>query len=261
LGLTRSLEVPSRWGPLDATLTVPHDFDPAKRYPVIVEIYGGPLEVGDGLPSSDDWPGLYPQLLAQHGFLVFSIDGPASSFDRASNARLFSHRMGEIAMIGPLAGAAWLKTQSYVDASRLGLDGWSYGVYLTAFTLTHAPGIFRSGIAGAPPADWRYYDTAYTERYMGTPQENAAAYERTSVLPAARRLDSKLLILQGSSDDNVHLMNSIALLQAFIAAGKQVEYFLYPGARHGPTGLPANRDLLTRMLEWWERTLAASPPP
>lgn len=255
LGTTRRLEIPSRWGPLDAELTVPADFDTAKRYPVIVDAYGGPLPVDWGVPSNDRWQGLYTFLLAQHGFLVFTVDGPASNNDRASNARLFSERMGEIAMAGQLAGVAWLKRQPYVDASRLGLSGWSYGGYLTAFTLTHAPGIFRSGIAGAPPADWRYYDSAYTERYMGMPQRERTAYGRTSVLPAAERLNSSLLILQGSADDNVHLMNSIALQEAFIKAGKQVQYFVYPGARHGVSGIAANRNLDQRMLDWWERTL------
>lgn len=255
LGTTKALEVPSQWGPLDAQITLPADFDPARKYPVIVQAYGGPLPVSWGVPTDDSWQGLFPFLLAQHGFLVFSIDGPASNNDRAANARLFSESMGEIAMAGQLAGVAWLKAQPYVDASRLGLFGWSYGGYLTAFTLTHAPGVFRTGIAGAPPADWRYYDSAYTERYMGMPQRQKAAYERTSVLPAAAGLQSRLLLIQGSSDDNVHLMNSIAILRAMIAAGKQVDYFVYPGARHGVAGVAAQRHLDAKMLDWWERTL------
>ncbi|MDE2481830.1 MAG: DPP IV N-terminal domain-containing protein [bacterium] len=255
LGTTKALEIPSKWGMLDAQLTVPADFDPSKRYPVIVSIYGGPLPVSDGVPSDDAWQGLFPYFLAQHGFLVFTIDGPASNLDRAQNARLYYTHMGEIAMQGPLVGAAWLKTQSYVDASRLGLTGWSYGGYLTAFTMTHAPGIFRSGFAGGPPADWHFYDTAYTERYMGLPQQHAAAYKRTAVLPAAANLQGDLMLVQGSADDNVHVMNSISLLQAFIAAGKHVEYFLYPDQRHGVRGIAALRDLADRRLRWWERTL------
>jgi dipeptidyl-peptidase-4 len=255
LGETRAFEVPSRWGPLDALLTVPRDFDPKKRYPVIVSIYGGPLFVGDDLPSANAWTGLMPSLETQAGYLVFAIDGPASNYDRAANARLFWHSMGNIAMAGVLAGVSWLKQQPYVDAQRLGLYGWSYGGYLTAFTLTHAPGVFRSGIAGAPPADWRYYDSAYTERYMGTPQREPAAYRQTSVLPAAGRLNSQLLIIQGSSDDNVHMMNGVALLNAFITAGKRVDYFLYPGARHGVRSIAQRRHLAQQMLDWWERTL------
>jgi dipeptidyl-peptidase-4 len=158
-------------------------------------------------------------------------------------------------MAGQLAGVAWLKTQPYVDATRIGLYGWSYGGYLTAFTLTHAPDVFHAGIAGGPPANWRFYDSAYTERYMGMPKTSAAAYRRTSVLPYASRLRAQLLIVQGTSDDNVHLMNSLSLVNAFVAAGRPVEYFAYPGARHGVRGIAAERDLDRRMLDWWERTL------
>ena len=255
LGTSRRLEIPSKWGQLDAVLTVPADFDPAKRYPVIVNAYGGPLSVEDGNEGTDRWQGLFTFLLAQHGFLVFSVAGPASNYDRASNARMYYTHMGEIAMAGQLAGVDWLKQQPYVDASRLGLSGWSYGGYLTAFTLTHAPGVFRSGIAGAPPIDWHYYDSAYTERYMGAPQHERDAYVRTSVLPAAGKLNSSLLVLQGTSDDNVHFMNSIGLVRAFIVHGKPVEMFAYPEQRHGPRGTAMRRDLGHRMLSWWERTL------
>ncbi len=251
---TKLIEIPSKWGPLDALLTLPSDFDSSKKYPVIVTAYGGPLGVARGT-AANAWPGLLPTLFAQHGFISFTVDGPASNNDRATNARMFSSSMGEIAMAGQLAGVAWLKSQPFVDAARLGLYGWSYGGYLTSFTLTHAPDAFASGIAGAPPADWRYYDSAYTERYMGMPQTNAAAYNRTSVLPAAAKLKAHLLILQGTSDDNVHLMNSISLVNAFTNAGKLVDYYVYPGARHGPTKIAQRRDIDARMLRWWEVTL------
>ena len=255
LGTTRLLQIPSRRGPLDAWMIVPPGFDPARRYPVIVKVYGGPLPLTWGVPSDDRWPGLFDQLLAEHGFVVFTIDGPASRNDRSANAALFSHRMGTIAIEGPLAAAAWLRRQPYVDGARLGLFGWSYGGYLTAYTLTHAPGVFRSGIAGAPPADWHYYDSAYTERYMGLPKADPAAYDRAAVLPAAGRLSADLLLIQGSSDDNVHLMNSLALVDAFVHAGKQVDYFVVPGMRHGPSGVAQARYVDAKLLAWWERTL------
>lgn len=254
LGRVRALEIPSQWGTLDAKLVVPANFDPHKRYPVIFTPYGGPLGIEDN-ETANRWGGLFPFLLAQHGYLVFTISGPASNIDRASAERLYYHSMGEIAMAGQLAGAAWLKRQPYADSSRFGLTGWSYGGYLTAFTMTHAPDVFRSGIAGAPPADWHFYDSAYTERYMGKPQQQNAAYVATSVLPAAKNLRGSLLILQGTSDDNVHLMNSLSLLDAFMRAGKHVEYFVYPGERHGPRKIFHRRDVDARMLDWWDRTL------
>ena len=254
LGTVRALEVPSQWGNLDATLVVPKGFDPNKRYPVVFTPYGGPVGVSP-TETMNQWPGLFPFLLAQHGILSFTITGPASYSDRAAAQRMFYHQMGLIAMAGQVAGATWIKQQPFADPSRLGLFGWSYGGYLTAFTMTHAPGVFRAGVAGAPPADWRYYDTAYTERYMSKPQEAAAAYNATSVLPDAGQLQGSLLMLQGTSDDNVHLMNSISLLNAFMKAGKQVNYFVYPGERHGPRTIAHRRDIDSRMLDWWERWL------
>lgn len=255
LGSVRALEVPSRWGALDATLAVPANFKPSKRYPVIFTPYGGPLGVSEN-EAANRWGGLFPFLLAQRGFLVFTIAGPASYVDRKASERMFYHRMGAIAMAGQLAGATWIDKQSFADPKRLGITGWSYGGYLTAFTMTHAPNVFRSGIAGAPPADWRFYDTAYTERYMGIPSRQRSAYRATSALPAAGRLTGSLLILQGTSDDNVHLMNSLSLLDAFMRAGKHVDYFVYPGERHGPQKIAHRRDIYERMLRWWTRTLA-----
>jgi dipeptidyl-peptidase 4 len=249
LGETRAITIPSQWGPLDAQLTVPRDFDKTKRYPVLVMAYGGPLGVGRS-STNDRWIGLFPYLLAQHGILVFTVDGPATN-----DERLFYRSMGMIAMDGQLAGASWLKEQSYVDAAHLGLYGWSYGGYLTAFTMTHAPGVFHAGIAGGPPADWHFYDSAYTERYMGMPQRNATDYVRTSVLPKAGDLQGDLLLLAGSADDNVHIMNTFSLAQSFIGKGKHIDMFLYPEARHGVRGVAAQRDLYARELSWWEREL------
>ncbi|HTW86053.1 MAG TPA: DPP IV N-terminal domain-containing protein [Candidatus Sulfotelmatobacter sp.] len=255
LGAPRLLQIPSAHGPLDAWMIVPPGFDPSRRYPVIVTVYGGPLPVSWGVPSDDRWPGLFDQLLAERGFIVFTVDGPASRNDRSANAALFSHRMGTIAIAGPLAGAAWLRRQPFVDPARLGLYGWSYGGYLTAYTVTHAPGVFHSAIAGAPPSDWRFYDSAYTERYLGMPKAQAAVYDRAAVLPAAGRLQSALLVIQGASDDNVHLMNSQTLLAAFMRSGKVVDYRVVPGMRHGPSGVDQTRYVDATMLAWWERTL------
>jgi len=255
LGETRLLHIPSPYGPLDATVILPPNFDAQKRYPVVVEAYGGPLPSTDAIPSDDAFPGLWPHLLAEHGFIAFSIDGPASRFARTRDVQRFAPHLGEIALAGQLAGHDWLVRQPYVDPARIGLWGWSFGGYLTAYTLTHAPQAFTAGIAGAPVTDWAFYDSAYTERYMGLPKTNATAYRLNSVLPAAGALRAKLLVVQGSADDNVHLENSVQLLNAFIRNGKQVDYFLIPGARHGPTAIDARRNLQHKMLDFWETTL------
>jgi len=255
LGSASSISIDSAYGKLDANLVLPVDFDASKRYPVVVNVYGGPLPVSAGGEADDKWPGLFTHVLAEHGFISLFVDGPANRNDRSENVRMFSGKMGEAAIIGPIAAADWLAKQPYVDRKRIGLFGWSYGGYLTAYTLTHAPQLFASGIAGAPPVDWRFYDSAYTERYMGLPQKHRDDYDRTAVLPAAHALRAHLLVLQGSSDDNVHLMNSMTLLAAFVRAGKQVDYFVFPGARHGPRGAANTRYLYTKMLDWWQRTL------
>lgn len=255
LGETRLLRIPSAYGPLDATLILPPHFDAAKRYPVVVEAYGGPLPSADAIPSDDTFHGLWPQLLAERGFIAFSVDGPASRFATASDEHRFARHLGEIALAGQLAGRDWLAKQPYVDQARVGLWGWSFGGYVTAYALTHAPRAFNAGIAGAPVTDWTFYDSAYTERYMGLPKDDAAAYRRNSVLPAAGALRAKLLVVQGSADDNVHLENSVQLLNAFIRNGKQVDYFLIPGARHGPTAIDAQRNLQHKMLDFWQTTL------
>lgn len=236
-------------------MILPPNFDAQKRYPVVVEAYGGPLPSTDAIPSDDAFPGLWPHLLAEHGFIAFSIDGPASRFARTRDVQRFAPHLGEIALAGQLAGHDWLVRQPYVDPARIGLWGWSFGGYLTAYTLTHAPQAFTAGIAGAPVTDWAFYDSAYTERYMGLPKTNATAYRLNSVLPAAGALRAKLLVVQGSADDNVHLENSVQLLNAFIRNGKQVDYFLIPGARHGPTAIDARRNLQHKMLDFWETTL------
>ena len=260
LGTVSLIEIDSASGKIDATMIVPPDFDPAKRYPAIVNVYGGPLPVSAGAGSADDrWIGLFPRLLAERGFIWFYVSGPPERNDRTENVKSYSGHMGEVAIAGPLAAADWLRRQPFVDSRRIGLFGWSYGGYLTAYTLTHAPSLFASGVAGAPPADWRFYDSAYTERYLGLPAHEGAAYDRTSVLPAAGRLRAKLLLLQGSSDDNVHLANTMTLLEAFIRAGKQVDYFVFPGERHGPRGTAALRYLDTKLLDWWQRTLGDAP--
>ena len=254
LGSAHAVRVPSAWGPLDANLVEPPGFDPAKRYPVVIGTYGGPIPVDWPREGDDRWPGLYAHLLAERGFVVLNVDGPASRPDALDEHR-FAGSMGPIAMAGPVSAAAWLRTQPFADPARLGLWGWSYGGYLTAYTVTHAPDAFRAAVAVAPVTDWHFYDSAYTERYLGLPGANGAAYRRASVLPAAGRLRASLLVMQGSADDNVHLANSVTLLQAFVRAGKQVDYMLYPGGRHGIAGIAPQRNVFTKMLDFWERTL------
>ncbi len=246
----QTLSVDSAYGKLDAYMIRPAQFDPARRYPVVVYVYGGPE-----LPTTADafgyMLGLYQQLLARRGFIVFSIDGPASQIDDEAHVRLLYHNLGAGSLLGQEIGAAYLRSLPYVDGSRIGIWGWSFGGYETAYALTHSAS-FKAGAAGAPVTDWRLYDSIYTERYMGSPQDDPKSYDAASVIAAAAALRGALLVSQGTADDNVHMANSIALLHALIAADKpNVDFMPYSGERHGFTALSDLRRLYESMLDWW----------
>lgn len=244
------LSVPSRYGALDAWMIKPPGFDARKRYPVVVYVYGGP----DAPTTANGFGGqnaLYHQLLAREGFIVFSIDGPASQVDSSAHVRLLYHNFGPGSLLGQEIGAAYLRSLPYVDAKRIGIWGWSFGGYETTYALTHSSS-FKAGAAVAPVTDWHYYDTIYTERYMGLPREDPKAYHASSVLPAARRLHGDLLISHGTSDDNVHMANTISLLQQFVIADKtNVDFMVYPRRVHSIAGVPQRRHLYEHMLDWW----------
>lgn len=248
------LPVQSQYGPLDATMIKPAGFDPSRKYPVIVYVYGGPAA-----PTTANTFGeqreLYHQLLAQNGFIVFSIDGPASQVDSDANVRLLYHNFGPGSLLGQEIGARYLQSLPYVDPARIGIWGWSFGGYETAYAMTRSS-LFKAGAAVAPVTDWHFYDTIYTERYMGKPQDDLAAYNASSVLPAAANLHGDLLISHGTSDDNVHMANTISLLQSFIDADKtNVDFMVYPRRVHSIAGIAQRRDLYGHMLQWWLKHL------
>jgi len=253
-GTAELLSVDSKFGKLDAWIIKPPNFDATKTYPVIMQVYGGPASP----TTNDSWGGetyLYHQALAQAGFIVFSIDGPGSQIDKTAAVRMLYHSLGPASLAGQLEGVRYLKTLPYVDPKRIGIWGWSFGGYETTYALTHAPGVWKVGVAVAPVTDWKYYDSIYTERYMGTPKQNPAAYAESSVLEKAGSLQGSLLISHGTSDDNVHLANTISLVQAFILNGKQIDMMVYPRKTHGISGIPQRRHLFTHMLEYWQAHL------
>jgi len=240
---------------LYARLTLPPDFDPHKRYPVIMYQYGGP----DVAPLvRDAWGGtgfLFDQLLAAQGYVLFATDNTAATyFSHTDQAKVKLH-LGKLALDDQLAGVAWLKTQPYVDAARIGLWGWSYGGYMTAYALTHAPGVWRAGISVAPVTQWQDYDSVYTERYMQTPAENPKGYLESSDVAAAAKLIDPLLLVAGTGDDNVHWQNTLQLVQALITAGKPYGLLVYPNSTHGIAGPAARAHLFTAMDDYWRRQL------
>ena len=246
-----TLSVQSPHGPLDAYMIKPPEFDPSRKYPVVVYAYGGPQS-----PTTENAFGnmrqLYHQLLAQEGYIVFSIDGPASQIDNWNGLHQELRNFGPAALEGQEYGAAYLRSLPYVDSARIGIWGWSFGGYLALYALTH-PSSFKAAIAGAPVTDWHFYDSIYTERYMGMPQREASAYDRSSDIVQAA-LHGDVLINHGSADDNVHVGNSIAFLDAN-AADARVDFALYPRQSHTFSSLPAMRGLYERMLAWWKAHL------
>ncbi|MGH8402621.1 MAG: DPP IV N-terminal domain-containing protein, partial [Gammaproteobacteria bacterium] len=205
--------------PIYARLTLPPDFDSAKKYPVIMYQYGGP----DVAPVVRNiWGGtnfLFDRLLAQQGFILFATDNRAATYFSHRDQALVKDHLGKLALADQLAAVNWLKSQSWVDSSRIGIWGWSFGGYMTTYALTHAPGVWRAGIAVAPVTQWQDYDSIYTERYMSTPQANPAGYAESSAVAAAKNLADPLLLVAGTGDDNVHWQNTVQFIQALIDAG------------------------------------------
>ncbi|MBV9269484.1 MAG: S9 family peptidase [Candidatus Eremiobacteraeota bacterium] len=248
------LQVRSSFGMLDAYMLRPPDFTSSKRYPVVVYVYGGPAA-----PTTenvfDEERSLYNQLLARRGYIVFSVDGPGSQVDSDAGVRSLFHNLGPGSFAGQQAGVDYLRGLPYVDPSRIGIWGKSFGGYEAAFAVTHS-GSFKAAAAIAPVSDWRLYDSAYTERYMGKPQTEKQGYDASSLLLAAHQLQGSLLILHGTSDNNVHLANTVQLVQQFIGANKTgIDLMLYPRAKHSGFGLAQRRDIYEHMLQWWQTHL------
>ena len=241
--------------PIYARLTLPPDFDATKKYPVIMYQYGGP-DVGPIV--RDAWGGtnfLFDQLLAQQGFILFATDNRAATYFSHRDQALVKFHLGKLALADQLAAVNWLKSQPYVDPARIGIWGWSYGGYMTAYALTHAPGVWRAGIAVAPVTQWQDYDSIYTERYMGTPQENPQGYAESSAVTSAKNLADPLLLVAGTGDDNVHWQNTIQFIQALIDAGKPYQLLIYPNKTHGISGPAARTHLFTAMQKFWQQQL------
>jgi dipeptidyl-peptidase 4 len=208
----------------------PLHFDPAKRYPAIVDVYGGP-----GVERVlNTWHGSsFTQILTRAGYVVFILDNRGSA-GRGMAFQVPIHRkMGEVEVADQVQGARWLGSQSFVDPARVGVWGWSYGGYMTLNLMFKAPEVFRAGVSGAPVTDFALYDTHYTERYLDRPQDNAAGYEASSVLPYAKDLKGRLLVMHGMADDNVLFLNSTKLFRKLQNLGKPFDVMVYPGAKHG----------------------------
>jgi dipeptidyl aminopeptidase/acylaminoacyl peptidase len=254
-GPRERVQVPTKDGfLLEGELILPPDLDPSKRYPVWFTTYGGPHTP----VASDGWAGgqLRDQALASEGFITFHLDPRSASGKGAVSTWKAYKQLGVQELEDIKEGIAWLKRRPYVDGTRIGMSGHSYGGFMTSFAMTHCD-LFAAGIAGAPVTDWHDYDTIYTERFMGLPQDNPDGYSASSVVKAARKLHGKLLIVHGAIDDNVSVRNTMRLVEALQAANKDFELMIYPGSRHGIFGPHYNR----LQLEFIRRTLGNPKSP
>lgn len=241
---------------LPAALLKPVGFDPSRRYPVIIYHYGGP----GSQVVANAWNrprSLWHKLMAQRGFAVFSVDNQSSLFFGKRGEDRDHRRFGTVNLAGQLAGVDYLKSLPWVDASRLGLWGWSGGGANTLYCVLNQPGVWKAAVAGAPVTDWKLYDSIWTERYLETPQDNADGYRDSSPINYAKNLQDHLLIVHGLADDNVHPQNTINMSGEFVKAGKLFEQAIYPGQKHGFQG-GSQRHFYERMTEFFERTL--TPP-
>jgi dipeptidyl-peptidase-4 len=216
---------------METMLVLPPGFTPARRYPVFQYVYGGP-----GLPlvrNAFDPGYLWYQFLAQEGIVTWICDNRSASARGVAGPQGPGRSLGAQELQDQLDGLEWLKAQGWADMGRIALCGYSYGGFLTTYALTHSKA-WKLGIAGAPVVDWRHYDSVYTERYLGLPEDNPDGYRASSSLAAAAALTGRLLLIQGTLDQNVHPQHMVQFLDALQKAGAGAPVILLPGSGHSP---------------------------
>lgn len=221
--------------PLYGKLILPTNFDASKKYPVIVYLYNGPNVqlIHNSFPESGN---LWYEYMAQRGYIVFTMDG-RGSWNRGLKFEQTTYRhLGDVEMKDQMVGVNYLKSLPYVDASRMGLHGWSFGGFMTTSIMLKYPDVFKAAVAGGPVMDWKMYEVMYTERYMSTPQQNPEGYENANLLDKTKNLKGKLLLIHGTADNTVVWQHSIDFVKKAVDEGVQVDYFVYPGHEHNVRG-------------------------
>ena len=228
----------------------PHNFDPNKKYPTVVYVYGGPHAHNVDASwhyASRSWE----TYMAQKGYIVFILDNRGSENRGRDFEQATFHQLGQIEMQDQMTGVEYLKKQPYVDMNRLGVHGWSFGGFMTISLMTNYPDIFKVGVAGGPVINWKWYEVMYGERYMGTPQDNPDGYAKTSLIDKAKNLKGKLQIITGYNDNTVVPQHCLSFLDACIKAGTQPDFFAYPGEEHNMRG-HASVHLHERITQYFE---------
>ena len=228
----------------------PADFDPTKKYPTVVYVYGGPH--AHNVDASWHWASRsWETYMAQKGYICFILDNRGSENRGRDFEQATFHQLGQIEMQDQMKGVDYLRTLPYVDMNRLGVHGWSFGGFMTISLMTNYPDVFKVGVAGGPVIDWKWYEVMYGERYMGTPQNNPEGYAKASLISKAKNLKGKLQIITGYNDNTVVPQHCLSFLDACIKAGTQPDFFAYPGEEHNMRG-HASVHLHERITQYFE---------
>ncbi|CAM4072448.1 S9 family peptidase [Flavobacterium sinopsychrotolerans] len=239
---------------LNAWMIKPKDFDPAKKYPVFMYQYSGPgsQQVNNEWNSTDDY---WFMMLSQQGYIVACVDGRGTGFKGADFKKVTQLQLGKYEVEDQIDAAKVLGNYAFVDKARIGIFGWSYGGFMASNCIMKGNDVFKMAIAVAPVTNWRFYDSVYTERYMTTPQENASGYDDNSPINHVDKLKGKFLLIHGSGDDNVHVQNSMQMMEALIQANKQFDSQIYPDNNHGIYGGKTRVQLYTKMTNFIKENL------
>ncbi|MCX6353183.1 MAG: S9 family peptidase, partial [Bacteroidetes bacterium] len=234
---------------LNAWIIKPPKMSKTQKYPVLFTIYSGP----GSQTVTNSWGGgmeMWYNYLAQHDIIVVSVDNRGTGGRGEDWQKCTYKKLGDIESDDQITAAKWLATQSYVDSTRIGMYGWSFGGYMSSLCLMKGFETFKTAVAVAPVTDWSLYDNIYTERYMQRPKDNPEGYKITSVIPYAKNLKGNYLLIHGTFDDNVHPQNSILLMDELIKGGKTFNSEFYPNKAHGISGGNARLHVYTRITEF-----------
>jgi dipeptidyl-peptidase-4 len=255
VSLPQIITVKSADGTTDlyARMIKPADFDPTKKYPVLVYVYGGP----HAQMVTNSWQAgapLWMQYMAQRGYICFTLDNRGSGHRGFAFESVIHRNLGDAELEDQEAGVNYLKSLTYVDGERMAVHGWSYGGFMTTSLMLRKPGMFKVGVAGGPVTDWKWYEIMYGERYMDTPEENPEGYKKAEVAGYVKNLQGDLLLIHGTVDDVVVMQHNLALVKAFVDAGIQVDFFPYPMHPHNVRGKD-RLHLMTKVLNYIETSL------
>jgi dipeptidyl-peptidase-4 len=244
------MEVPTDDGvKLNAYIMKPNNFDPSKKYPVFMYVYGGPgsQTVTNSWKGQNYW---WFQKLVAEDYIVVSVDNRGTGARGEAFKKMTYKELGKYEIQDQINAAKYLASMDYVDGERIGMFGWSYGGYMSSLAITKGADVFKAAIAVAPVTNWKWYDTIYTERYMQTSNLNPNGYEDNSPVNFAELLEGNYLLVHGNSDDNVHFQHSAEMAAALIAANKQFDTYFYPNRNHGIYGDNARIHLYTKMHDF-----------